>query len=201
LVAGRSHDEGGALSIISKAINAFATVGVIATFAAAGLAIGGKAAQAETGGTVEQAGCWPEIFERRPTGRVETFIISRRPNPEAVTIQLLATKCGPEAVIIQVFWGELAREAAREATMEAARTAASRAYKEWRPLPPWEDDPNLWPSVKHDLEEKARQDHTREGDWLGTYRLKPIGELEVPRLDLKSQPRTLRHSEAPQDAQ
>jgi hypothetical protein len=62
LVGGREErrDEGGVLSIISKAINAFAILGVIATFGAADLAIGGKAARAETGGTVEQAGCWPE---------------------------------------------------------------------------------------------------------------------------------------------
>jgi hypothetical protein len=45
-VAGRSHDEDGVLSIISKVINAFATLGVIATVAAAGAAIRGKAAQA-----------------------------------------------------------------------------------------------------------------------------------------------------------
>jgi hypothetical protein len=54
-VAGRSYDEGVVLLIFSKAINAFAVLGVVATFATAGLAIGGKA-QAET----KQGGCPPE---------------------------------------------------------------------------------------------------------------------------------------------
>jgi hypothetical protein len=42
------------LSIISKVINAFATLGVAATFVAAGVAIGGKATQAENGGAVAE---------------------------------------------------------------------------------------------------------------------------------------------------
>jgi hypothetical protein len=65
LVVRNDHDEGGVLAIIRKSINAFATLGVLAAFAATDVAIEGKALAQRA---IEM-----------PIGRGRVAILGRRP--------------------------------------------------------------------------------------------------------------------------